>query len=238
MEPESLQRIRERCQQARDYNDRMRSLLPREAAPNLRVDFARSAIDLALEHHSGLIRVVEAGEYGTGGALFRPIIEAASIAYWFVYIAPYEKVTLLSTTPVDSPLIDIPPLNEILPLLKDVFPAIQKMIDGFKPGGGAKWLHKYAHGGTPQLTRRGGRGWTGDEVVLGLIRADMFATLAFCLESVIAPNAPLAAYGFGMRDELAREVQSKYTVSEPIPDQPHGLPASPLLLDGCGPPFG
>lgn len=237
MEPESLQRIQERCQQARRYNDRMRTLLPREVAPNLRVDFARSAVDLALEHHSGFIRVVEASEYGTAGALLRPIIEAASIGYWFVYAAPCERIHKLSIIPLDSPLVDIPTLGEILPLLRDVFPAIQKMIDGFKPGGEAKWLHKYAHGGTPQLTRRGGRGWTEGEVVLGLIRADMFATLAFCLESAIAPNVPLAAYGFGMRDKLAWEVQSKYTLSEPIPHQPHGLPASPLLMDGCGPPF-
>jgi hypothetical protein len=201
------------------------------------VDFARCAIDLAIEHHSGLIRVVEAGEYGTGGALLRPIIEAASIGYWFVYVAPCERIQKLSTTPINSPLVDIPQLGEILPLLKDVFPPIQRIIDGFKPGGEAKWLHKYAHGGTPQLTRRGGRGWTEGEVVLGLIRADMFATLAFCLESVIAANAPLAAYGFGMRDELALEVQRKYTLGEPIPDQPHGLPASPLLADGCGAPF-
>src|SRR5687768_320217 len=177
MEPESLQRVRARCHQARHRNDRMRALLPKEAAPSLRVDFARCAIDLALEHHSGLIRVVEAGEYRTGGALLRPIIEAATIGYWFVYVAPCEKIRQLSTTPIDRPLVDIPMLSEILPLLKDVFPPIQKMIDGFKPGGEAKWLHKYAHGGTPQLTRRVDQGWTEGEVVLSLIRADMFSTL-------------------------------------------------------------
>lgn len=64
MDQKSLGVIRDRISKARDQNDRIKTLLPRGVAPSLRANFARCAIDLAVEHHSGLIRVAEAGEYG------------------------------------------------------------------------------------------------------------------------------------------------------------------------------
>ncbi len=235
MEPDALHTIKQRCRQSRQHNDRMKSLMPDEVAPSLRSNFARCAIDLALEHHSALIRVVEAGEYGTAGALLRPLLEAATIGYWFVYVAPCDEIRRLQTKTVDNPLNDIPMLGELLKSLTPVFPQITKMSEGLKAGGSAKWLHKYAHGGTPQLTRRA-NGWTEGEVVLTLIRADMFSDLAAALETVICPNEPLARYAFGTRDELAWELQRTFRV-EPIAPQPHSLPAAPLLMDGCGPAF-
>jgi hypothetical protein len=214
----------------------MRSLMPEGVAPSLRANFARCAIDLALEHHSALIRVVMAGEYGTAGALLRPLLEASTTGYWFIYVAQCDEVQQLPTTSVDSPLVDIPGLGKMLELLTPIFPAIERMSEGLKAGGSAKWLHKYTHGGTPQLTRRVNGGWTEGEVMMTLIRGDMFSVLAACLETVLAPNEPLAHYAFGYRDELGRELQRTFSAG-PIPPQPHSLPPAPLLLDGCGPPF-
>lgn len=206
------------------------------AAPSLRANFARCAIDLVVEHHSALIRVLDAGEYGSGGALLRPIPEAATAGYWFVYVATCNRIQLLPTTSVDNPAVDTPGLAKMLKSLVHTFPQIQKMSDELKRGGNAKWLHKYTHGGAPQLTRRVNGGWVEGEIILTLIQGDAFFTLAACLETVIAPNASLARCAFSDRDELAFELQTKFT-TDPIVQQPHSLPIAPLLEDGCGPPF-
>jgi len=236
MDAESLRMISERCQLSRRHNDRMKSLMPKSDAPSLRATFARCAIDLALEHHSALVRVVEAGEYGTGGALLRPVLEASTAGYWFVYVATCSEIRALPTTSMDNPVADIPGLANMIKSLIPTFPDIQKMSDGLRTGGTAKWLHKYTHGGTPQLTRRVNGGWTEGEVMLTLIRGDLFSDLAACLETVIAPNALLAKYGFSYRDELGFELQTTFG-TDPIPQQPHSLPIAPLLEEGCGSPF-
>ena len=235
MKPDELQKIRDRCKQSRQHNDRLRSLLPMGRPPSLRVNFARCAIDLALEHHSGLIRSAEAEEYGTAGALLRPLLEASTAGFWFIYVAQCGRIEQLPTTPEDNPRNDIPDLREMVSALRPTFPGIKAMHDALQDGR-AKWLHKYTHGGTPQLTRRKASGWTYEEVLLTLIRGDLFSDVGACLETVIAPNEELSRYAFGTRDELGLELQMNFPVP-PIPQQPHSLPAAPLLADGCGPPF-
>jgi hypothetical protein len=190
-----------------------------------------------MEHHSALVRVVEAGEYGTAGAILRPLLEAATTGFWFVYVARCDEVIALPTAPDNNPVNDTPGLTKMLEDLEPIFPDIRALSDGFKKGGMAKWLHKYTHGSTPQLTRRIAGGWSDMEVIRMLIQADMFACLAGSLETVIALNDALSAYAFGTRDELGFELQSKFRAAE-IPQRPHRHPEAPLLCDGCGPPFG
>lgn len=236
MNPDSIQTIRDRCLISWRHNERMKSLMPTGPATSLRSNFARCAIDLSLEHHASLIQVVESGRYGTGGALLRPILEAATAGYWFVYAATCSEIQALPNTSIDNPKADIPGLADMIKSLIPTFPNIQTMSDGLKSGGTAKWLHKYTHGGMPQLNRRINGRWTEGEVILTLIRGDLFSVLAGCLETVINPNADLVKYGFCYRDELGFELQTKFATA-PIPQQPHGLPEAPLLNDGCGPPF-
>ncbi|MCE4551937.1 MULTISPECIES: DUF6988 family protein [Xanthomonas] len=232
MEAESLKVILGRCTESRQQNECFRSLLPETAATSLRVDFARCAIDLALEHHSALVRVVEAGEYGAAAALLRPILEASTIGFWFVYVASCDEVQGLQLDGSDNPIDDVPMLRNMAAQLTSTFPPIQPIVDGFKKGGAAKWLHKYAHGGTPQLNRRIGPGWTQCDVMLMLIRADLFSVLAGCLETVLAPNPHLSNYGFARRDQLASELHREFGGPE-LPQQPHELPAAPLLSMDC-----
>lgn len=233
MDRESLTTIRERLAQSREQNSKVRSLLPVGAAPSLRANFARCAIDLAGEHHSGFIRLVEAEGYGTANALLRPLLEASTAAFWFMYVANCKYIQALPTTPVESGAADIPDLRDMAKQLLPVFPPIKAITDGFQKDGRARWLHKYTHGGTPQLTRRGS-GWSEDEVMRAIIRADTFAILGACLETAIAPNPTLARFGFGRRDELGRESCERFG-TPPIPPQSHELPLA--LADGCGPPF-
>jgi len=236
MDATSLEVIAQRCAVSRRHNETMRSLMPVGTASSLRANFARCAIDLALEHHSALIRVIEAGEYGTGGALLRPVLEASTAAYWFVYSATCGEIQALPTKAADNVESDIPGLAAMIKRLTPIFPAIQGMSDALKAGGAAKWLHKYTHGGAPQLARRMAGGWDLGDVVMTLIRGDVFSVLAACLETAIAKNETLASYGFGTRDDLGLELHSKFDV--PLaPSQAHSLPAAPLLEDGCGPPF-
>jgi hypothetical protein len=236
MDAESLRIVGDRCQKAKHHNDRMRALVPTTAASSLRTSFARCAIDLAIEHHAGLLQLIDAGKYGTAAALLRPILEAAATGYWLVYIAECDFICKLPTTPVENPLIDVPMLGEMLKDLTSIFPAIATLSDGLKPGGSAKWLHKYTHGSAPQLVRRVGPGWTEGEVMLTLLRADMFSDLAACLETIIAPNPALTEYAFNFRDELGRELQEIFGTAQ-VPSQPHFLPPAPLLADGCGAPL-
>lgn len=233
MDRESLSTIRRRLAQSRGQSNKVRSLLPGGVAPSLRANFARCAIDLACEHHSGFIRLVEAEEYGTAGALLRPLLEASTAAFWFMYVASCKYIQALPTTPVESGAADIPDLQDMAKQLLPVFPPIKAIIDGFQKDGRARWLHKYTHGGTPQLTRRGS-GWNEDEVMLAIIRADTFAILGACLETAIAPNPALASYGFGRRDELGEEFGERFSASKILP-QPHELPVA--LTDGCGSPY-
>ncbi len=233
MNEESQDLIQRRIAQSRMQNDRMKALLPQGAAPSLRANFARCAVDLACEHHSGLIRVAAAGEFGTAGALLRPILEASTAAFWLMYVATCEEIQALPTSPVENGGADIPMLGEMARALAPMFPAIQTIVDELKRGGRAKWLHKYTHGGTPQLTRRKS-GWTEGDIMLTLIRADLFAVIGACLETVIEPNPALSNYGFGRRDALGEERRILFGGQE-IPPQPHSLP--PALMDGCGPAF-
>ncbi len=228
MDAESRNVILSRCAESRRQNDRLRALLPGSVPSSLRVNFARCAIDLALEHHSAFIRLVEAGEYGSAAALLRPVLEASTIGFWFVYVPPIETIQRMPRNGQDNPVDDVPSLGVLAKDLVPIFPPIKAIVDGFKPGGSAKWLHKYTHGGTPQLNRRHGPGWQRDEVLLGLIRADLFCVLAGCLETVLAPNPGLTAYGFPRRDELGEELSFRFNVPA-IEAQPHTLPSSPLL---------
>ncbi|ASK93087.1 hypothetical protein KWH04_23310 [Xanthomonas campestris pv. trichodesmae] len=232
MEAESLNIILSRCAESRQQNELFRSLLPEDASHSLRVNFARCAIDLALEHHSALIRVVEAGEYGAAAALLRPILEASTIGFWFVYVASWEEIQSLQLDGCDNPIDDVPMLRDMAAQLTSTFPAIQSIVDEFKKGGAAKWLHKYAHGGTPQLNRRIGHGWTERDVMLMLVRADLFSVLAGCLETVLTPNPPLSSYGFARRDQLAGELSREFGGPQ-LPQQPHELPAAPLWSADC-----
>jgi len=138
MDVDSLHTISQRCQVSRQHNERMRALMPAGSAPSLRANFARCAIDLALEHHSALIRVVAAGEYGTGGALLRPVLEASTAACWFVYSAKCSEIQALPTAATENVTADIPGLADMLKTLIPVFPAIQSIADGLKSGGTAK----------------------------------------------------------------------------------------------------
>jgi hypothetical protein len=228
MYAESRNAILNRCAESRSQCDRIRASLPAFAPSLLRADFARCAIDLALEHHSAYIRLVEAGEYGSAAALLRPILEASTIGYWLVYVAPAEQIQAFPRDSQDNPITDVPGLSKMAEALRPLFPPIQAIMDGFKSGGPAKWLHKYAHGGTPQLNRRHGPGWQEGDLMLGLIRADLFCVLAGCLETVLAPNPTLTAYAFPRRDALAQELSFRFGTSA-IGALPHSLPHSPLL---------
>jgi hypothetical protein len=113
--------LKERISESRAQNDEVMRLLPAAAAPSLRADFARCAVDLAMEHHSALIRVTEAEEYGTAGALLRPILEASTAAFWFMYVASCEEIQALPTSAVENDSADIPMLRDMARLLTPVF---------------------------------------------------------------------------------------------------------------------
>lgn len=231
MDAEGCQVVMVRAARAREQNDRARALMPHGEAPSLRAVYARWAIDLALEHHSGIIRLVQVGEYGAAAALLRPLLEANTTAFWLMYVADCGHIRSLATSIAPERSADVPQLDKAAATLGSIFPPIETIVDGLKNNGPAAWLHKFTHGGMPQLLRRH-YGWSEEEVMHILIAADTFAILGSCLETVIAPNAMLSMYAFSRRDDLGDELSQVFGLP-PIPRQSHELP--PVHTDGCGP---
>jgi hypothetical protein len=111
--------------------------------------------------------------------------------------------------------------------LTPYFPAIVGLTDGLsKKGiGTARWLHKYTHGGTPQLARQDRvSGWLEGEVILGLLRADLFVVLGASVMTVLFTNDELRRYPFGQRDALGAEAASTFGATVPGA-QPQAHPA-------------
>lgn len=220
--------IQDRCRQSKMLASQIELLMPPLNPCCRRHDFAACAVDLALEHHRAIVMLVEAGELGTAAALIRPLLEASASAFWLVYAASDEEVVALPTEPeVDTSDHDIPMLSEMAKALTPYFPTIAGLTEGLSKKGSrtARWLHKYTHGGTPQLARRDrANGWLEAEVILALLRADLFAVLGASVRTVLSPNDDLCRYVFGQRDALGDEVARKFGAE--IPEgQPHAHPA-------------
>lgn len=236
MDANSFETIRARADESRQQNAQVRRLMRAGAAPSLRADFARCSIDLACEHHSAIARLVLAGEYGSAAAMLRPLLEASGNAAWLLYIASCDFIKALPTDAMAAEgrgFRDLPLIDELTNDLQPIFPPVKLMADALKSRGPATWMHKYTHGGAAQLVRRGA-GWNKDEVVLMLLRADLFALLASAAETAIETNAELQAYTFGRRDELGDEGHRLFNFG-PYPEQPNHWP--PIKSDGCGAPL-
>lgn len=203
-----------------------------------RHDFAACAIDLALEHHRAIVVLVEAGMLGTAAALIRPLLEASASSFWLVYAASDAEIMALPTEPVvETSDNDIPMLGEMLTALTPYFPAIVGLTDGLSKKGSrtARWLHKYTHGGTPQLARRDrASGWLESEMILALLRSDLFAVLGASVQTVLSADDNLRRYVFGQRDALGAELVNKFGAV--VPDgQPQAHPEPDK--GHCGPPL-
>lgn len=230
--------IQARCAHSRTLIRRTAALMPRLTPCCKRHDMARCAIDLACEHHRAIILLTESGELGAAAALQRSLLESSASAFWLTYIATDEQILSLPTDPADeTSLTDIPMLTEVLPTLQPLFPDVSKMSEGFSKKGSrsARWLHKYTHGGTPQLARRDkASGWSEADVIRALIRADMFVVLGVTIETVITTNEDLRRFLFGVRDMLGDEFCETFKIP-PIPRQPSRHPPSSMAC--CGPSF-
>lgn len=221
--------VEDRCRQSRTLAAQIEQLMPTVSPCCRRHDFAACAIDLALEHHLAIAMLVEAGKFGTAAALIRPLLEASASAFWLVYAASDEEVMALPTEPAaETSDHDIPMLSEMATALTPYFPAIVTLTEALSKKGSrtARWLHKYTHGGTPQLARRDpANGWLESEVVLALLRADMFAVLGASVQTVLSSKDDLSRYVFGQRDALGAELASKFGAATPE-GQPQTHPAS------------
>lgn len=230
--------IKARCQQSRVLAAATTRLAPVIRQCCRRHDFAICAVELALEHQRSHVQLVEAGELGSAAALFRPLLEAAASASWLIYAATDEQILALPTDPnvLSSPH-DIPMLGDMATALLPYFPDMSIMIEGLarKGTGAARWLHKFTHGGTPQLARRDRlNGWLEGEVIAGLIRSEMFAIAALSNVTVLYADPVFRSHVFTARDHLAAEMNEKLGSSIPL-DRPHELPIPDKAC--CGSPL-
>lgn len=233
--------IRARCQQSNALSTWTKQLAPAIHPCCRRHDFAVCAVDLALEHHRSIVLLTEAGELGSAAALLRPLLEAAASASWLVYAATDNQILALPTDPhAQAAAEDLPMLKELASDLLPYFEAMSTLIQGLakKGNGAARWLHKYTHGGTPQLARRDRvNGWLEGDVIAGLIRADMFAMAAAASLTALYEDAAFSAHVFGSRDALSAEFSLKSSTPMPQPP-PHQMPTpdkgccgTPLLVE-------
>lgn len=158
MDVSSLETINARAEESRQQNIQARRLMRAGAAPSLRADFARCSIELACEHHSAIMRLVLAGEYGSAAAMLRPLLEASGNAAWLLYVASCDVIQALPTdaaTAEGRGFRDLPLIDELARALQHIFPVVKDLYDALQSRGPATWMHKYTHGGTAQLVRRG-----------------------------------------------------------------------------------
>lgn len=206
--------IIDRCQQSRVLAGKIHGLAPAVARCCRRHDLAACAVDLALEHHRAIFMLIEAGEVGAATALIRSLLEASTCAFWLEYAASSKQILTLNIDPaIETSDDDIPMLQSMAKALTPFFPAILALTDGLNRKGSrrALWLHKYTHGGTPQLVRRDRiNGWLEGEVILTLLRADLFAVLGASVLTVLCGNDEFRRYIFDQRDVLAAELASKF----------------------------
>lgn len=200
----------------------------------LRHQFSLSSVNLALEHHQAIGRLFRKGLYGSGAVLVRSLAEAATAAYWFNYIASDEEVTQLPTDPmVEAAKIDVPKLSVVADKLVPLFPPMSSIRNALQSRGpdSLRWLHKYTHGGTPQLLRRPlTLGWTEVEVHHKLLLADLLAGSAIHSTLVFRPDPNLEALLVGARQALDTW-RVMYFGGEPTPDEA-ALPQSAQRCHG------
>lgn len=221
--------ITDRCKQSRALADQVHRLAPALIPCCRRHDLAMCAIDLAVEHHRAIFTLIETGTFGAAAALIRPLLEASTSAFWLTYAASDSNVLKLLTDPgAETSAVDIPTLSQMATALTRNFPAISALSDGLARNGSgrARWLHKYTHGGTPQLVRRDrANGWLEGEVVLALLRADLFVVLGASVLTVLRDDDEFRRYIFDQRDVLAAELASKFSTAVPG-GQPRVHPAT------------
>lgn len=230
--------IADRCRQSRALIRNMGQVIPQFAPCCRRHDFAVCAVDLATAHHRSIVTLIEVQEFGSAVALLRPLLEASTSAFWLLYTANEERVLALPKDPtVETSNHDIPTLSKMAEALSPDFPAIKTLVDALSPKGNrsARWLHKYTHGGTPQLTRRDkAGGWLEGEIILALVRADLFAVLGASALTTRHASEELRRYVFDQRDALGAELVRKFGGA--VPDQqPRMHPASKKVC--CGQPL-
>lgn len=234
MDEEAKSRIRMRCAESLQQNETLRRLLPGAGPDTLRADFARCAIDLALEHHSAVIGLVLHEHYGSAAALLRPLLESAASAHWLIYVADCDCISDLERTARGESNRDIPDLDRMLKALLKTFPAAGNLWRSLQSKGPGTWLHKFTHGGVLQLQKRGVLdGWTEQEAQMHLLCADQFAVLAATVGTVIHEAPDLAGYVFPRRDALVEELVGMGLAAS-IEPQPNHLPEP--LSDRCGRP--
>lgn len=199
-----------RCEVSDRLSLELRQKLSLPAPCCKRHDFASCAVDLALEHHRAIVWLTRSGLLGAAGALLRPLLEATSTAFWLVYCASDDQVERFAVDPAnEAPSHDIPMWSRVLPALVPIFPEVALLLQelaGDSPTGFAKWLHKYTHGGTPQLVRREiASGWMEEEVLLCLLRADLFVVMAASVHTLMKGARDLENFVFDERDRLEQE---------------------------------
>lgn len=231
MEQAAKEILLKRCQQAGEHHERVRHLLPNGVPKRSRLYLSRSAIDLAVEHHLAIVALVEAGRYSaSAAALLRPLLESGASAWWFLYVAPTDRLRRIRTAIDDPKLRDkVPELSDCLKGLEKLFPGAAVLRRGLNNEGSATWLHDFTHGGVLQLRRRSqAEHWSLQELLTHLVIADLFFTVA-CLPATKIYSAPeLATFLFAKRDELGSE--SAQLLRHSLPEkQPHELPDLTLV---------
>ncbi|UKE73088.1 DUF6988 family protein [Xanthomonas graminis] len=198
--------------------------MPTTRPPLLRADFARKAIDLAIEHHSAIIGLVMHQHYASAGALLRPLLESAACAFWLMYSASSDRVLELEKASRGLSTADTPTLGDMLKSLKGVLPDAEDLRRSMENKGAGTWLHKFTHGGLLQLGRRGNdQMWSEREILTHLVVGDLFLVTAISVGSLAYDAPELGALSFWHRDMLAKESAALQGLQS-VPPQASQLP--------------
>ncbi|WP_226469891.1 DUF6988 family protein [Luteimonas panaciterrae] len=235
MDAEERAELHERLEQSFVHSELLHRMAPSEFQKPVRRMLSRCATSVALEHHSAVLKLIESGHFASAAAMLRPVMEAGAIAHWLLYAAPTERVQAMSQAPLEGARRDddTPVLSVLIRELADALPSLPGLanLQEILRSPAGSWLNKYTHGGIPQLRRKGpdAQPFGLPDMILALIRADMFVLMACAAATVIYDVPELDAYVPYKRKALFDEMVEKFDLSIPF-DEWAPLPKQ-ILID-------
>lgn len=193
MEPKSLDHLTDVLANAKEL---VRWIAREQDGLEIRADNAVRVpgilLDLAIEHHVGIVGLVDGRVYGSSFALLRAQFEAYVRALWLRYCATVPQLEAFIEKDALPPKLSF---GDMIAAIEQQPAFATKVLSGIKA---AAWtpMNGYTHGGMHQIARRAKDGsiepnYDPDEVVEVLKAAGTFALMALQQIAVLADASEL-----------------------------------------------
>ena len=218
--------IRERCDRSRELGGVVVWGISRLNRPTkLRCELANDAATLSIEFHGAIWVLVHSAHFAAAHALLRPMMETTARSLWLLYAASFDQVEALAA---NRHTLDMGDLLRAM-RKKQAFPEIEilcKLDDE-----ASKLFHSFTHGSFEALRRRAD-GYQPAEVLMCLMIADLYLTIATDAIAVLHPAPLLKPLIKEAAGRLGHEFAERFGTPVAEPDATkNGLPSIPAWDD-------